>query len=350
MFCRSNLITLDTTSPFLAQSSARLTYYHSHRTRIPSTLSHFRDNARVSKTNTAKPRPSSQPLYSVVMTGTLGSPKSYPTNGYGGSYYHEHFQGVPVYNHGSPATNNIVSWAAIDQYALEAISIIATNGICLGFCLATLVYTVSLTPREKRLKLFHIALLTALLFEIYRLLTVVAPASTPGISSFSSYISITKDVEATTFTNGYRGTLISGWFAGCLSYLFTVACLSLQAKGLLAGLELRYPTWHTVLFCYLLGISAIAFVANVVFNAFQAAHMSGSYQKFPFDILHTLVLALYAASLGSWCLVSLISVTWLVFTRFNMFRGTTHYDTALKIILLTVLDSFIVPRKYFLST
>ena len=284
------------------------------------------------------------------MTGTFESPRSYPTNGYGGSYYHEHFQGVPVYHDGKPGTNNIVSWNAIDHYTFGAINIIATDSICLGFCLATLVYTISLTPREKRLKLFHISLLTALTFEIYRLLTVVAPASTPGISSFSSYLSITKDVGATTFTNGYRGTLISGWFAGCLSYLFTVACLALQAKGLLAGLEFRYPRWHTVLFCYLLGISAIAFVANVVFNAFQAAHMSGSYQKFPFDILHILVLALYAASLGSWCLVSLVSVTWLVCTRFNMVRGTTHYDTALKIILLTLLDSFMVPRKSSLFT
>lgn len=280
------------------------------------------------------------------MPGGFPKATSYPVNGFGGSYYNERFRGVPVYNEGQPGVNNNISWKAIDDYGLVIVNIIAIDSVCLGLCLAAFVYTISLTPREKRAKIFHISLLTALVLEIYRLLTVVAPASTPGISSFSSYLLITNDIRASSFSLGYYGATISGYFAGCLAYLFTVGCLYIQTKGLLAGFQLRHPKYYIAGVCYLLSISAIAFVTNVVFDAFQTARMFGKVRYYSgFVALHKTVLAFYAVSLGSWCLVSLVTVAILVFTRSDIVRGKTRYDTVLKILLLTLLDSFIVPCK-----
>lgn len=280
------------------------------------------------------------------MPGGFPKATSYPVNGYDGSYYNERFRGIPVYNEGQPGVNSNISWKVIDDYALVVVNIMAIDSVCLGLCLATFVYTISLTPKEKRSKLFHVSLLLALVLEIYRLLTVVAPASTPGISSFSSYLLITNDVEASNFSTGYYFAAISGYFSGCLAYLFTVGCLYIQTKGLLAGIELRHPKCHIIGICYLLSISAIAFVANVVFDAFQTARMFGKVRYYStFIALHKMVLALYAVSLGSWCLVSLITVAILVFTRSDIVKGNTRYDTVLRILLLTLLDSFIVPRE-----
>ena len=279
---------------------------------------------------------------------TFPKPATCPVNGFGGSWYNQPFAGVPIYNRGAEGVVTEITWAAIDEWSTGAVANVwVTTGACLGLCLATLAYIVALTPNKKKGLPFHTSLLLALVFEIARLLCDMGRSSSIGLSPYSAYLGITNDMSATTYDPAFQGITIAGMVCATLAFFFTIVCFFIQASGLLTGLHMRYQPVYVGVISYLLTASFVAFALRISFTVVQSLWITEA-AAFNASVLVKMRLATgvaYAISLGSWCTVSLASVSWLMFTRSKLIVSNRPYDTALTILSLVFMESFVVPSK-----
>ena len=130
---------------------------------------------------------------------------------------------------------------------------------------------------------------------------------------------------------------------GCLAYITAVICLYIQANGLMSNLKTKNFNIYIVVLLYLIASSVIALAANLVFIGLQTSDLLGHHPNYPFATVQDIALITYAISLGSWCLVSLISVVKLIISRYRVVVTNHLYDSAIQLLCLTLLESFIVP-------
>ena len=282
---------------------------------------------------------------------TFPKPATCPVNGFGGSWYNQPFVGVPIYNHGAKGVVDEITWARIDEWAAQISNVWVTTGVCLGLCLATLAYIIALTPNKKKGLPFHTSLMLALVFEIARLLCSVGRASDITLSPYSAYFGLTQDYKASTYSPGFQALDIAGDSCGTLAFFFTVVCLYIQACGLLTGLRMRMQPAYVGVIAYLLTTSLLAFSLRITLTVIKSLYATDtiSWNEMLFRTIRTATAVAYAISLGSWCTISLGSVLWLMFTRSKLIVSNRPYDTALTILSLTFMESFVVPSKSVLS-
>lgn len=280
----------------------------------------------------------------------LNQPDTCPVNGFGGSWYDQPFEVVPVYNRGAPGVVDQISWAKIDEWATIVSNVWVTTGTCFGLCLAALAYVIALTPNKKRGKPFHTTLLLALVAEIGRLLCNLTRASNVGLSRYSAYLGLTSDYDATTYSPAFQGLTITSMIFACLALFFTYLCLYIQTNGLLTGLRLHYRAVFWAFMIYLIIMSLVTLGLRVTATAIQTkallrpGSVGEAVSHTYFNVREATSIA-SAISLGSWCMVSLCSVFWLMFTRTKLIVSNRHYDTALTILSLVFMESFVVPCK-----
>jgi hypothetical protein len=280
---------------------------------------------------------------------TFIRPENCPVNGFGGDWYRQPFQGVPIYNLGAPGVIDHVSWYWIDQWATRFVSNVwVTTGACLGLCIASLTYNLALTPSKKRGLPFHTCHILALLSEIARLLCDIGRASSVGMSPYSAYLGLTKDYAATTYSPAFEQLEIAGMICATLAFIFTTICLYLQTLALTTGLQLNHHKLFFGIMAYLITASIVALGFRMAITTIRSIYVFRPLSSFPYSVfakLRMAMLILYAISLGSWCTVSLISVFWLMYTRSQLIVSNRMYDTGLTLLTMVFLESMIVPCK-----
>lgn len=277
-------------------------------------------------------------------------PSDCPVNGFGGSWYDQPFGLVPVYNRGAIDVNDQITWADIDRFAAVIANIWVTNGACLGLCLAVFAYIIALTPSKKRGLPFHTSLLLALFCEIGRLIADIARASNIGLSPYPAYLALTGDYEATTYSSTFQALDIAGLIFAPLAFFFTAICLYLQACGLLTNLHLRHRFYYFTIMTYLVVTSLVALGLRMTISVIQALYNTNALNTQSIELqtisnLRRATTISYAVSIGSWCIVSFVSVVWLIATRSKLIVTNRLYDTALTLLSLVFMESFVVPRK-----
>jgi Fungal pheromone mating factor STE2 GPCR len=256
---------------------------------------------------------------------------------------------VPIYNRGNPGVKQDISWADIDDWSAGVANVWVTTGTCFGLCLAVLAYLIALTPNKKNGTPFHTSLMLALIFEMARLLCDIGRAADVGLSPYSAYLGLTNDFGATTYSMSFQAIEVVGMVCATLASIFTFACLYLQAAGLLTSVHNRHRALYLGIICYLLSTSVVALAFRITITVIQAMYTSGRYESFSLDtyrILRRTTSIAYAVSIGSWCCVSLVSVSWLMFTRSKLIVSNRPYDTALTLLSLVFMESMVIPSMF----
>ena len=275
----------------------------------------------------------------------VGHATSFPTAGIGGQYYNDPSFEVPVYSHGARRTLN---WQMIDAWNQYTLNYAIGEGIATGLIWATLIYLLALTPSRKRTTPFHSFLLAGLFFMLIHLMMDIMSIVTPGLSVSSAYVVLTRDISSSIWTTQYTAIYAATRVANWLAFLFAFLCLWLQAKGLMSGLKVRFPTVYYILLTYLALTSLAALVASMVYWIYQITviHDDITYPAVFPKWLRTIYLIIYAISIGSFSLVNVCSVVDIIWSRpSSVLTPHNAYHSALNLVGLLGAQSFIVPRK-----
>ncbi len=275
----------------------------------------------------------------------VGHATSFPTAGIGGQYYNNPSFEVPVYSHGARRT---LTWQMIDAWNQYSLNYAIGEGIATGLVWAALIYLLALTPSRKRTTLFHSFLLAGLIFMMIHLMLDIISVVTPGLSASSAYVVLTRDISSsiwtTQYTALYAATRVTNW----LAIISASLCLWLQAKGLMSGLKVRFPTVYYILLTYLALSSLAALIASMVYWIYQITviHDDITYPAFFAKMLRNVYLIIYAISIGSYSLVNVCSVMNIIWKRpSSVLTPHSAYHSALNLVGLLGAQSFIVPRK-----
>jgi hypothetical protein len=270
-----------------------------------------------------------------------------PTAGVGGSYYDTPFQ-VPVYPN-SP--NNLLTWRMLDTWNDINISYAATQGIAAGLVWATLTYLLALTPHPKRKTAFHSCMLTGLVFLLIHLMIDIVSSLTPGLQTLSAYNSLTFDTVDCVWTDTVVATFATSQVTAWFAFTFASICLWLQAKGLMTGFRVRNLVLYRTILSYLTLTSVCALAAAMTYSINQIISLglppedvsSSAYMRYNAKVAY---LACYAICVGSYSLVSMVSVANIVWRRpYAVMTGNSAYSTALNLLGLLCAQSFVIPCK-----
>jgi Fungal pheromone mating factor STE2 GPCR len=267
-----------------------------------------------------------------------------PHDGRGGYLWTQNFS-VPVYfdNEGQKFMN--LTWSEMDYTATSIAQYTALYAICFGLVLMTAMQVIALTPSTKRgLPLYTFTLL-AIAFEEVRLTCEVILFSRSGFGSM--YWNITGDSETTQFAASTIAMLILCQVASCFAFLFASFCFFIQAKAVLSFLKITHSGWYTVIFTYLIGFGVFTFLWRIMYAVWSSVNNAGEGILAPLWMWYACDI-LYGVSIGSWSLVFSVQVALVLYRRANL-GGTLQRTEALNILLLTGLESMILPRKFKLS-
>ena len=272
-----------------------------------------------------------------------------PTAGIGGSKYDLPFE-VPVYG---KSLNNMATWRLLDTWNNVNTTLASTRGIAAGLIWTTLVYLFVLTPNHKRTTPFHSFMLLGLIFMLIHLMINIASALSPGLQSESAYTFITFDIADSIWTRDYVATFAASQVTGWFAFIFAAVCLWLQAKGLMTGIKVRYPAVFHLILSYLTLTAMVALGAAMAFSIQQI----NSLRAQPGDVVNDVndaynfrlaYLAAYAVCIGSFSLVSMVSVIDIVWKRPSaVIKGNSPYASALNLVGLLCAQSFAIPCKSF---
>ena len=234
----------------------------------------------------------------------------------------------------------------IDQFAQSTASVASVSGICLGLCLATLVYVIALTPRAKRGRPFYIFLVLALIAEIIRLLFDAIRISKPGVSPYPAYLNLTSDNGSTYWSSEYINLSIATQSAAIFAYISTVGCLFVQTSSLLSNVRLNHSHVYWCVMTTLTLASAATVAFRATYTAYQVMGIQRRHNNLSAGALRQGTLVAYGASLGGWCLVSLVSVVYLLYSRLRLgVNANQFYQVTLTVLGIITLESLVVPCK-----
>lgn len=269
-----------------------------------------------------------------------------PTAGVGGSYYDMAFE-VPVYPN---APINMVTWRGLDTWNNLTTKYTATQGIGIGLVWATMTYLLALTPNQKRKTAFHSFLLLGLAFLLIHMLIDLVSTLTPGIQTSSAYTVLTLDVGDSVWTRRFVATFsasqVTAWFA----FGFAAICLFIQSRGLMTGLKVRRPRLCRLVLGFLALSSVATLGTAMAFSIYEMTTIRDQVQDLErsFDILwafHWAYSLSYTICIGSYSLVSMISIVDIVWKRPAAISGGSVYASALNLVGLLCAQSFVVPCK-----
>jgi hypothetical protein len=269
-----------------------------------------------------------------------------PTAGVGGSYYDTAFE-VPVYPN-SPT--DLASWRLIDTWNNINVSYASTQGIAAGLVWATLTYLLALTPDRKRTTPFHSYMLVGLVFLLIHMMIDIVSSLTPGLQSLSAYTAVTFDLADSIWTRKFVATFAASQVTAWFAFVFAAICLWLQAKGLMSGLKVRRPWIYRIVLSYLILTSMAALAAGMAFSIHQIMVIGAPATN---DIAlisigytaRVAYLASYTVCVGSYSLVSMVSVADIVLKRPTATSGGGPYSSALNLVGLLCAQSFVIPCK-----
>ncbi|RVX70963.1 hypothetical protein B0A52_06121 [Exophiala mesophila] len=281
----------------------------------------------------------------------LTAPTTFPTAGYGGSYYRKVKFQVPTY---TTTAKNHISWGLIDDYIRIVISNFSAMGIATGLAWGTLIYVLALTPNRKRTIPFHTFLLLGLVFLLIHLMIDLITACIPSLSKYPAYDVLTRDQESSIYTQEYRTIHMTSYVSNISSYTCASICLWLQARGLLTGVRVKAKKWYMFILAILILFSISAFSAQVAYlvaltqqlgkrSTLKALQSYGRYE--------TAYVLTYAVGIGSHSLVAMCSIISIIWKRpASVVKGANAYASALNLVGLLCAQSFAVPFVFCVLT
>jgi hypothetical protein len=277
----------------------------------------------------------------------MASTRVLPTAGVGGSLYDKPFQ-VPVY--GASAPSNMVTWRMLDIWNNINAGYAINRGIATGLLFSTLVYLLALTPKRKRTTMFQHMMLLGVVFLLVHLLIDIVSATTPGLQLRSAYPSLTLDIVNEVWPRTFFATFAASRITAWLAFFFAYGCLWLQAKGLMTGLAVQHPHIQRCILVYL-AIASVAVFAASTFDTVRRFLLVGRPVVDPIAGANTeytiaiIVLLTNAICIGSYSLISTISVITILWGRPFVIPGESAYRSALGLIGMVTAKSLIVPCK-----
>ncbi|KAK5192230.1 hypothetical protein LTR96_006202 [Exophiala xenobiotica] len=268
---------------------------------------------------------------------------AFPTAGIGGQYYNEPSFEVPVYSDDARRTLN---WQMLDAWNQLSLNYAIGEGVAAGLVWATIIYVLALTPSRKRSTAFHSFLLAGLVFMLIHLMMDLISIATPGLSTSSAYVVLTRDISSSIWTTQYTAVYATTRVANWLAFVFASICLWLQAKTLMTGLKVRFPTIYYVLLTYLALTSLAVLIASMVYWIYQITviHDDITYPIFLQQMLRNIYLIVYAISIGSFSVINVCSVVNIIWRRpSSVITPHNAYHSALNLLGLLGAQSFIVP-------
>jgi hypothetical protein len=270
---------------------------------------------------------------------------AFPTAGIGGQYYSDPSFEVPVYSDDARRTLN---WQMIDAWNQLSLNYAIGEGVAAGLVWATIIYLLALTPSRKRTTAFHSFLLAGLVFMLMHLMMDLISIVTPGLSTSSAYVVLTRDISSSIWTTRYTAVYAATRVANWLAFVFASICLWLQAKTLMTGLKVRFPTTYYILLTYLALTSLAVLIASMVYWIYQITVIQDdiTYPVFLPQMLRNIYLIIYAISIGSFSVINVCSVVNIIWRRpSSVLTPHNAYHSALNLLGLLGAQSFIVPRK-----
>lgn len=286
-------------------------------------------------------------MSAITMIESPIGPVIRPTAGVGGSLYDTTFP-VAIYP-GAP--NNIATWRMLDTWNNLQVNTGTTTGIAAGLVWATLTYLLALTPKRKRSTAFHTFMLMGLVFLLLHLMIKLVASLTPGLQALSAYTFVTFDLDNSIWTTKFVATFVAGEVTGWFAFSFAAICLWLQAKSLMTGLKVSYPGPYKVILTYLVGASLAALGAAMANSIHQTMELTDSTNQPEQAVteayqMRVSYLITVAVSLGSFSLVSMVSVVHIVWKRpASVINGNSAYASALNLMGLLCAQSFVIPCK-----
>ena len=228
------------------------------------------------------------------------------------------------------------------QYSLRTNCAVA---VCFGLLFMTLIQVLALTPSSKRgLPLFTFSL-AAIVFELTRYFLYMLLYTWSGW--ISSYAIITGDEVGAHYSRGTQSMYIISQIVAPISYLFIQFCLFIQAKAVLSAIQITHRLLHTTIMTFLIALGVVSLgwrifiVVTDIWQSLDYYHWDAPWASLTAD-------ALYAASLGSWSLVFTIQVGIILYRRARL-GGKLQRTEALNILMLTAIESMILPSKHHTS-
>ncbi|ETN43455.1 uncharacterized protein HMPREF1541_02614 [Cyphellophora europaea CBS 101466] len=277
------------------------------------------------------------------------TPTRLPVNGFNGSL-HDILFFTPSYRpdpYFADPFSTPITWSMIDAYGSRVAVHATSRGTCLGLLLTTLLYVLFITPQQKRWKRFHICLLLALITKVIDLLIICATAALPNVGYYPSYPFITNDL-----TGGYSSSYLSSTLARALldiiSTLCMFACLYIQAIATLAALRLTHRRIYWCLNIYLLLAAVAVLLTRLLLFVTRAYALCRQTSTPGLDLVRTdrANVATNTLALLSYCIVAICSVGKILRSRRSILLhdgGNKSYDSALALMALVLLESFVAP-------
>ncbi|KAJ9603182.1 hypothetical protein H2200_012477 [Cladophialophora chaetospira] len=285
----------------------------------------------------------------TVTSDSTDSTLTLPTAGVGGSLYDKAFP-VPVY---SNAPYNMVTWRTLDTWGNANSNYAATQGIAAGLLWASLTYLLALTPNHKRTTPFHSLMLLGLIFLLVHLTIDMVTSTTPGIQPSSAYTTLTGDIADSVWTKSFITTFGASRVAGWFAFVFASICLWLQARGLMTGLKVRHSGTYKFILSYLAFTSGATLSAAVAYSIHQIVTITkpvdnvSIFTKNQYT-LRIAYLICYTICIGSYSLVSTISIVGIVWRRPTAISGGSAYASALNLLGVLCAQSFAIPLVFSL--
>jgi hypothetical protein len=270
----------------------------------------------------------------------------YPTAGVGGSLYNKPFP-VPTYS--TDQYPPYTTWHMLDIWGTTNGTITATQGVATGLVWAVFLYLLALTPIHKKTTPFHTFISIGLAFLITELMIELLSNVTPGLNPSPAYNFITQDNASSTWPTAFIATFATSQVAAWLAFIFAAICLWIQAQGLLTGIKVTNGAVYYGLLGYLASTSIATLGTAMTYSIMQIKNVTLSGDKLVLAMadahaFRSIYLVIYAVCIGSYSLISMLSVFHIVLRRpKSLVKKASTYASALNLVGLLCAQSAIIP-------
>lgn len=281
----------------------------------------------------------------ILPAVTYPAPVTFPTVGYGGSYYDSPAFRVPAYG-ADPA---YLTWRFIENYSQVMVNKSSTEGIAAGMVWATFIYLLALTPNRKRTSRFHTCLLAGVGLLLIHLMMDIISACIPGLSKYSPYV-LLVGADSVVFPPRFIAVQAVTLVAEILSYCCASICLWLQAQGLMTSIQNRFPMLYRIILGYLILTSMATFATQMVYIVMSISQIGKNLDHSVIANYLTWVYVYhswFAISIGSYALVSMCSIVSIIWRRpSSLVKAHNAYASALNLVGLLCAHSFLLPCEF----